>query len=651
MRGNETNQEETGINLLHTIEPGPLVGETLAVGWQKGIAVNGGACTLKGCLRDIKIWDFDGNLLRHFDTEMDYFISTVSLDPSETRIGIAGSRIGGAQWAVEMRDVSGTLLWEEVGPDFAGGAEVIFSPQGNMTAGLGTLFDRSGKIILWNRNGERIREFSIPPEASAAEGGRILPPRGLRFSDDGGFLFFISGRSVISQLDIVDGKTVPVLDLNEFAGERGFIEAYDISPSGDIATVIAESVASGEGVLGDEFRHTVLLSREGQRVILRKVFSGLSNRIASVHFLADGDIVTGGTVRSEEETDGLTRYMFQFEITEYTKGRPDSRMVAEGSGILTDLTVFPDGRIAAVTGDSIRIWNSRETLTAVITAGVTDIGFLDSSPDGQSFLAGPYPARIFSMDGIEKETIQLDGPCYSLGFTPRGEILQVYHRGFRLLDTPDGNVIRETEYPGETRYTFLARHRGDTVFFPLTASEAVLWDISGDVKGGIAWEGREVSVSPDGNMILLWDRWADMNPRIFDDTGKLMSTINAPEAEIISMAVSSGGDTAWVSKDRNSDNYKLTIRETGGEIHYAALPYRDFIPELRILWSGDSSMTALLHPDKDRFPVYRRDGTILGAGSGHRTPVSALTFTADSSRIISASYDGEIRIWETRGEY
>lgn len=635
------------INLIRSISPGPVTGETFAVDWNNRIIINGSACTQRGCLRDVKIWSWSGELLQQTETGIDYFISSVHADPNSKLFAVSGAALNGAQWKIEVRSYSGDLLFTKEGPGFARGAEAVFGPNGSTIAGLGISLEGTGTVILWDRNGNRIAEHPIPSSLTKQQNDEMLYPRNLQLSSDGKSLRFISGRSVISELNLSTGKILEHLNLSGTAGSSGIIESFATNGKNETAVLFSEYLQPQNGQPREEYRHRLLLITKGRERIISETVSDESDRIAWVDLLSNGTVISGGTIRAEQERDDITWIEERHEIIKYSPDGYTPESYITGTGRFKDAALSSDGKTAILAGRTISITDSSAVPLSDITAPLPVTYFLDQYSGDGTIAAGPDPIRLFDTSGKQTAVYVPEPLCYRLGFNPSGNIVQVYHRGFKVLSPKTGSTILDHQYPGDSKYPFLTVLKEDTIVFPVTEEEALIWDTGGTVKGSVSWSSRNISVSPDGSLILLYDQWSGLDPELFTDTGKPAGSSPVPPGEIAGMAVSSQSSTAWVSREPASEEYSLSIfTKDNPEPITARLPFTGYIPEISIQWSLDSSFLTVQNPDEPRFLIFRKTGTLLGEAGGHRTPVSALTFTDDSKGIISASYDGEIRIWE-----
>ncbi|MFP4384138.1 MAG: WD40 repeat domain-containing protein [Spirochaetia bacterium] len=638
---------ENNISLIRSISPGPTVGDTIAVDWNSRIVINGSACTRGGCLRDVKIWSWSGNLINKVETGVDYFISSVRTAPGGKMFTVSGAALSGAQWKIEVWSYSGDLLFTKEGPDFSRGAEAVFGPDGSTVAGLGISLDGSGTVIFWDLKGNRIAEHPIPGALTKRANDEMLHPRNLTFSNDGKSLLFISGRSVISRLNLSTGKISELLNLSGQTGNSGMLAAFAVNGKNETAAVISEYLPPKKGRSREEYLHRLLLISESSERVITETISDESGRIGWVELLSDSTIISGGTKRKEEERDGITWIEDRYEIIKYSPNGYSPEPFMSGAGSFKEASVSQDGKIAVLAGQTIRVTDSSGTLLSEITAPLPTTYFLDQDSKNGTIIAGPDPIRVFDKNGKNTGTYVPEPLCYRLGFNPEGNIIQIYHRGFKVLSPNNGSIILDHQYSGSSQYSFLAEQKADTIVFPVTEEEAVIWNTGGAVKGSVSWSSRNISVSPDGKMILLYDQWVGLDPELITDTGHSAGSSPVPPGEIAGMAVNSQGSTAWITREAASEEYSLFIfTKSRSDAASARLPFAGYIPEVAILWSPDNSLIAVYNPDEPRFLIFRGNGTLIGEAGGHSTAVSALTFTDDSTGIISASYDGELRIWE-----
>jgi WD40 repeat protein len=158
------------------------------------------------------------------------------------------------------------------------------------------------------------------------------------------------------------------------------------------------------------------------------------------------------------------------------------------------------------------------------------------------------------------------------------------------------------------------------------------------------------SLSPDGGILATSGLGgADHSVKLWNvETAEELATLSGHTADVAGMTFSPDGErlvTQTLARDGSPSEVKHWRVPDGDELTPSGI-------------DKESPLTGLLSPDGELYAEAGLDGTIdirnAADGSlrnrlrGHLTDVPGLVFTPDSRRVISASRDRTIRIWDPR---
>jgi WD40 repeat protein len=311
------------------------------------------------------------------------------------------------------------------------------------------------------------------------------------------------------------------------------------------------------------------------------------------------------------------------------------------------LALSPDGRFVLVIGPqgTATLWDTRANRTApVAEGGVNDAAF---SPDGALFATACRDAKVRLWRPGGAMLRALDGHTGSVTrvqFSPEGSFLVTggADRTTRLWDTRDA-AARPTVLTDEGEVRAVAVSR-DGRFVVSVGRFATLW--ARDTRWakprqlGPRGGGRQTALavfSPDGATVLV--SGDDGAARAYDvASGERGQVFRTHEGPIVHAAFGAGG-ALLVTTGRDGTARLWRAQPPRPR----TVPGQDAVPRFTpdgSRWLGVEGRSAVL-----RDP----DGRELTRYAGHRGPVNHAVLSADGRRLVTASQDGAVRLWDVDG--
>lgn len=292
---------------------------------------------------------------------------------------------------------------------------------------------------------------------------------------------------------------------------------------------------------------------------------------------------------------------------------------------VSDLAWTPDGRFLAVsTSNLIHLYDlpTRQVARTLYPSleGVVSIAF---SPLGSWLLVG-------SRRGTEKEGYA-SGLELWLGpdWKPMG-VMYGTTRG--LIDTA---FAPDNEYFAAAYASPISSQNGLDLWLPYS------WTISTTLQTGVLQnlafspDGRFLALSPDRYAIRVFDLvdevWLNKMPTAFTDSVSSMAF--SPDGVTLATGHYNGAVNLWDFRTGE----KLLSFASDELIQSLA-----FSPDGRLLATGGSFQNSFVRLWS------AGSGALLRTLEGHTGGVTSLSFSPDSKYLVSASYDGVVRLWGIR---
>ncbi len=535
------------------------------------------------------------------------------------------------------------------------------------------------QIKLWDvDSGEELLTLDTPSQAAKA----------LAFSPDGHYLatggYWLPDN--IWKLEVEPtGTKLNAGKVLTLTGHSDAGMVADFSPDGRLlatgnndATVRLWDAANGEEV-------AVLAGHEQKPAVLTTGLMGITD----LEFSPDGlSLATAGT-------DGTVRL---WEI-------PSAKElhVIPGSGrAFTKVDFSPDGdRLAATSEDgTIRVWDlATDPGMALPTMAITEDGIeaVQFSPDGQALAAGSRDGTAILRDASSgREMLALHGHTGSvrdLLFTPDGKRLLTIaeDKTARLWDISpdreiqtlspggwpayspdgahlairglDGRILIYDTNSGQVSLTISDQPVRGVIVYSLDGSllatgrwdgTAKIWD-SATGKELLAMEGHldrvhALAFSPDGNYLATGDGLAgagQASVRIWD-THLGQELLNLPATDWLVSAVefSPDGEQVAAATWGIGGNHAIKVWDAhSGQLLHSQpvdLPY-----DLAYSPDGNMVAVALEQGNSILWDITGESWTEALVLTGHASSVGRVNFNHTGDQLVTASFDGTARVWDT----
>jgi WD40 repeat protein len=329
-------------------------------------------------------------------------------------------------------------------------------------------------------------------------------------------------------------------------------------------------------------------------------------------------------------------------------------------------------RLAATVGDgTVRIWDVATGEELQVLSGPQGERFFSAlgyplvpefSPDGSLIASGGWGKLGTVWDVTSGDvTAVLDGHVWGVSdvdFSPDGTVVATTSADgtIRLWDPETGEPL--TSFAGSTAEQYALDYSPDGSRIATGGADgtASVWDVETGEElmrlPGHAAEIYGIAFTPDGSALLTASR--DDTTRVWDVTvggERDYLTVPGPGLRLSGVAFSPDGSTFAVPADPSGVTIHDTetgdvVRELTG--HDAILWDLAFSPDGTLL--AGAAGTGIPGPGNANRSIPIWDvgtGELVARLEGHERQVSAVEFAPDGRTVVSASFDGTFRTWDT----
>jgi WD40 repeat protein len=344
---------------------------------------------------------------------------------------------------------------------------------------------------------------------------------------------------------------------------------------------------------------------------------GAIARLGSVRML---DRALGRLIFSADGSEIITSSEGAYLVWQTTTAQRTGTLVAEDGGHI--LAMSDDGKVLAtsVYGGKVQLWNyAKREAGAIIEAHRREVTDMCFAADGELATASEdQTVKVFKLSASD----------YSEKLTVRGDwesvtSLACSRAGYLVFADSEGEVIVAS----------LDNKDGAVKAARLGKSPNGILDVA------ISPDGKHVAAGTEDGRLLIWKTTGggkpidvpDAHPRkvltvAFDGKGKLMT---------------SGGDRFFRIWDPETGD-KIAERPAAADVDaqlFVRSPDGNFVAAFSELRDGRAS-------EAGRFWLYDADGKLLLEPDRHHEALTAIAFSPDGKKVITASEDHRVLVWD-----
>lgn len=599
--------------------------EPLAQVGARGSAIHGSAgvaaLVAEAPMREVRLVSLaDGATVQRFHTGEWSLIYAAALSPAADVLAVGLGSHQVTLWDVRSGERRACLTHPETSSSFDGQPEALaWSPDGARLASA----SRDHKLWVWDvASGAMLGEWALPFGA-----------RGLLWLPDGMLLAAMAfGGGTITHterfLAVVDpssGEVVHLLETPNEAGHRvGDMRALAYEPSRQLCA------AGGDGEVIHVF-DTATWQLAAQLVAPPDVVE--PPRVRTLHSLAfspDGAHLLATVATNVNRGAEVRRFGLEVWATDSWRlvARLDDFTSAVGG-----LALGMGGRIYAACDDGLRIHPSAEggqpsLLRPMVRSRakwssdhLVSLGYVALPPNESAALVSwrSHSGEVGAVDlasGAVGELLNLpQNRVEALACHPDGQHMAVGSAAASIWKAGRKSVVRKLDF-------------ADRVVGAAASSDGKFgfcsWDGTLSVVWGAKFAQGLVGLRPPG------------------PGRRLTALAFSPDGAALAVA---GGLPAHgaAPEDRRG---RVFVCEIASQ-RWRELPLGDAVALSAVAWSPDGALIAAGTAKGELALLRVADGALLAAASGHGDAVTALHFTADGARLVSASDDGSVGVWAT----
>lgn len=526
---------------------------------------------------------------------------------------------------VEKHDTATATLQET----FPGGVKFphdsAMSPDGTTLITAGS----DGRLSIWDLHDEA-KGKRLRTTVKVAEGVMWS----VVFDGDSTAFFGANEDGNLYVLDAQDGRL-----LGRIPVEEGPLWALALSPD---RTLLAVSGQSG----------TVTVFERGTRRQLWKVRSSLieSKGIRALTFDARGQLLIAGSPNGVLSSWNVVTRAETIRATETVSIR--YLAVSPRIDVPPTLYAATPYRWVVYALPTLTYTGSFGNPTANVYAGA----FVPTAPNE---LVGAYEDGLLRRWDIQVEQVValyrgMPGPAYGAAVSPDGQLVAGSGRdGTVVLWDRIGNgepkstdyypaVLRHVAFSPDGAYLAASGGDGTVIVWPIQSGS--LLRSARTILKGHTGPVTTVVFSPDGTRLLTAAN--DNTARIWDfKNGRTASVFTHVNLEVSSAAYNADGSMI-VTTSKGSEAYTWSVK-TGEALRTYNTP---ILGLSSAAFSADNSLLVIAGNDTMLLFVDVVTGTVLASPEAHRQEIVHMQFNPDGSRLLTASYEGVMRVWRVVGK-